>query len=570
MNKRARIINVKPETNNSDFFIKRVKGGIVTVQANIFADGEDKVQAIICYKYTHQDKWTEVGMEELEPDFWAGQFKVDNEGICQYKILAWLGQRKDLATEYLPASSIKVGRSKEMFSTWYEMFPRSASPDSGRSGTLQDCINLLPRIAGMGFDTLLFPPIFPIGKSNRKGKNNAIPAGEKDPGSPWSVGSEAGGHKTIHPELGTFDDLDELLKKARQTGLEIAMDLGLRCSLDHPYIKEHPEWFHHDEKGIAIPEENPPVNYQDIINFNFDCKDWEKLRTELKSIVEFWIGKGVRIFFSNSTHKKPFAFWNWLINEIQKKHSDVIFVTGSFSRPLVMHELAKSGFSQSLTPFVWKTSSHEIMSFMKYLVETDSREYLRPNFFTNTPDVLPAYLMGAGESAFMIRYALAATLSSNCGIYGPVFELMENGINPEGKEEYLNSEKYEIKHYDWNHENRMMQFITQMNRIRKEQPSLQRTFNISFTKTDNEQLLSYIKLTNDNRNLIWCVVNLDPVNKQSGYVEVPKELLEIKGRWLNLKVTELLTGEVYHWFNDWNYVELKPSLSPIHILKVEL
>ncbi|MFQ5446493.1 MAG: maltotransferase domain-containing protein [Saprospiraceae bacterium] len=464
---------------------------------------------------------------------------------------------------------VRVGHAHDMFSTWYQMFPRSASPVPGQHGTFKDCEKLLPRIAGMGFDVLLLPPIHPIGTTNRKGPNNTIAAGPDDPGSPWSVGNEEGGHKAVNPQLGTLEDFEYFVKAAAKQGLQVALDMGLRCSPDHPYVKDHPAWFERLPDGRLATDEEPPLNYLDIANFDFECDDWRSLWDELKSIVLFWAEKGVRFFYASAPHLKPFAFWQWLITEVQKVHPDTVLLSGALGRVKVINELAKTGFTQSLTYFIWQNTKKELQNYLTQLTKGETKEYLHPNFFTNTPDILPVSLAGAGESASMLRYALAATLSSNCGIYGPAFELMKNQRYPESRERYLNSEKFEIKNYDWNHRNKLMGFISKLNAQRKAQTALQYTFNLTFTNTDNDHIISYIKVSPDGKNRIWCIVNLDPQHKQSGYVEIPKEALGLK-RWVNLKLEDLLTGETYHWFNDWNYVELRPQEYPLHLFKVEL
>jgi starch synthase (maltosyl-transferring) len=466
---------------------------------------------------------------------------------------------------------VRVGRPKELFSTWYELFPRSASEQPGRHGTFKDVIKLLPRIEEMGFDVLYMPPIHPIGELNRKGKNNAVKAEEGDPGSPWAIGSSLGGHKAIHPELGTLKDFQKLVKTARDKhGIDIAMDIAFQCAPDHPYIKEHPEWFVWRPDGTIAYAENPPKKYQDIVPLNFESDDWENLWEELKSIFLYWVDQGVTIFRVDNPHTKAFPFWEWVIAEVQAKHPEVIFLSEAFTRPKVMAQLAKAGFTQGYTYFTWRTNKAEMQEYLTELSRSEWREFFRPNFWPNTPDILAYELMGAGSNAFALRVALAATLSSNYGLYGPAYEFMHNRGNTTGKEEYLDSEKYEIKHYDWNHRNRLTDLITQLNRIRKENPALQDTYNIHFTRTDNDQLMSYIKLTEDQENIIWCVANFDPVHTQAGFVEVPKELLHVEGRMVNLRVTDLLTNETYHWFNEWNYVELNPSKASLHIFKVEI
>jgi starch synthase (maltosyl-transferring) len=477
---------------------------------------------------------------------------------------------KQFPTVFDQNLKVRVGRPKELFSTWYLMFPRSASDEPGKHGTLQDCEKRLPRLAAMGFDTLLLPPIFPIGETNRKGKNNALVAEPGDVGSPWSAGSKDGGHKTVHPKLGTIQDFENLVKSATSLGIELALDLSLRCSLDHPYIKEHPDWFNQSPDGKLLVEEVPPLNYMDIVDFNFECDDWENLWSELKSVFLFWAEKGVRIFYASTPHHKPFAFWQWVIQEVQNKYPDAIFFSGAFTRRVIREELAKSGFNQSISNFIWKNTVKELQDYLIEVTQSETKEYLHPNFFTNTPDILPSYLADAGPNAFMLRYALAATLSSNCGIYGPAFELMANQRYPGSKERYLHSEKYEIQHFNWNEHNRLTDFITRLNRIRKDIPAFHNTFDIHFTNTDNEKFLGFVKASIDKKSLIWCIINMDTQNRQTGHVEVPKAQFGLKGSWFNLKVTDLLTGEVYHWFNDWNFVELNPERYPLHVLKVEM
>jgi starch synthase (maltosyl-transferring) len=463
---------------------------------------------------------------------------------------------------------VRVGWRKEMFSTWYELFPRSTAQEAGKHGTFKDVERLLPRIQEMGFDVLYMPPIHPIGKINRKGKNNAVDAGPEEPGSPWAIGSDEGGHKSVHPELGTLDDYKHLIKSASSHGIDIAFDLAFQCAPDHPYIKEHPEWFLWRPDGTIAYAENPPKKYQDIVPINFESTDWKNLWEELKNVILFWCEAGVKIFRVDNPHTKPFRFWQWAIAEVQKKYPDTIFLAEAFTRPKVMAALAKAGFNHSYTYFTWRTSRKELEEYMTELTRTESREYFRPNFWPNTPDILAYELMNASSNVFVKRFILAATLSSNYGMYGPSFEFCENSPNTNGKEEYFNSEKYEIRHYDWNHRNRLTDVITKVNQIRKDNPALQDTWNIHFTRTDNDQLMSYVKLTEDKSNIIWCVVNFDPQFAQSGYIEVPKQLLGIDHN-VNIKVTDLLTGASYRWFNEWNYVEINPDQQPAHIFLVE-
>lgn len=470
---------------------------------------------------------------------------------------------KQFQTEYDKNLRLRVGRSKELFSSWYEFFPRSA-------GTFKDCIKLLPRVAELGFDTLYFPPIHPIGEINRKGKNNAVTAKEGEPGSPWAIGSKDGGHKAIHKELGTLADYKKLIQEAAKLDIEIALDLALQCAPDHPYIKEHPEWFIWRPDGSIAYAENPPKKYQDIVPLDFECDDWENLWQELKEVILFWVEIGVTIFRVDNPHTKALPFWEWAIAETHKKYPDVIFLAEAFTRPKVMAGLAKIGFTQGYSYFTWRNTKAEMEEYMTELTQTELRQFFRANFWPNTPDILPYELMGAGENTFVKRLLMAATLSSNYGVYGAAYELMDNKGSFNGKEEYLDSEKYEVKKQDWKKRNRITDAMTRINQIRKDNPALQDTYNIHFTRTDNEHLMSFVKLTEDRKNVIWCIVNFDANHKQSGYAEVPKELLQIGSNHIQIKVTDLLTGENYHWFNDWNYIELNPDVWPMHIFKVEI
>lgn len=476
---------------------------------------------------------------------------------------------KQFVTTYDKNLRVRVGREKELFSAWYELFPRSASLEPNTHGTFKDVERLLPRIEELGFDVLYLPPIHPIGELNRKGRNNNVTAEPGEPGSPWAIGSKHGGHKDIEPQLGTLEDYKHLIQAAKAKGIEIALDLAFQCAPDHPYIKEHPEWFLWRPDGTIAYAENPPKKYQDIVPINFESEDWKNLWEELKSVVEFWCKAGVTIFRVDNPHTKPFRFWHWLITEIHKDFPDTMFLSEAFTRPKIMAELGKLGFTQSYTYYTWRTSKKEMEEYLTELSTTELRDYFRPNFWPNTPDILTYDMMGAGANAFALRYLLAATLSSNYGLYGPSYEFLENTGNPvSGKEEYYDSEKYIIRHYDWNARNRLTDLYTRVNRIRRENKALQTTWNIHFTRTDNEQLMSYVKVSEDGSNVVWCIANFDVNNKQGGYVEVPKKLLGIEGR-VNLKVTDLLADETYFWFSDWNYVELNPAKYPIHILKVE-
>ncbi|HAC23714.1 MAG TPA: alpha-1,4-glucan--maltose-1-phosphate maltosyltransferase [Cytophagales bacterium] len=463
---------------------------------------------------------------------------------------------------------ILVERQKALFSSWYEFFPRSASLQPGKHGTFKDCQKLLPRVAAMGFDVLYFPPIHPIGKVNRKGKNNNVNAQPGEPGSPWAIGSDEGGHKWVHPELGTLEDFRTLVKEAKKMGIEIAMDIAFQCAPDHPYVKQHPDWFKVRPDGSIQYAENPPKKYQDIYPFNFESDDWKNLWDELHSIFVFWIEQGVSIFRVDNPHTKAFRFWEWVIGEVNAKYPDVIFLSEAFTRPKVMAALAKVGFQQGYTYFTWRPTKGELIEYMDQLVNGPSRNFFRPNFWPNTPDILPYHLQYAGENSFIIRYFLAATLSSNYGMYGPSYEFNEN-VPVEGKEEYLNSEKYEVRHYDWKRTNRMTDIISLVNRARKENEALQSTWNIRFCTIENGNIMAYVKATDDLKNIILCVCTMDPNNTQSGYVRVPRDVLRL-GDKVNLKLHDLVSHEQYTWTQDWNFVELNPHKLPFHLFKVEI
>lgn len=467
-----------------------------------------------------------------------------------------------------PEYTIVVENKKALFSTWYEFFPRSSSLDPGRHGTFKDCIKLLPRVAAMGFDVLYFPPIHPIGKVNRKGKNNNVRSEKSEPGSPWAIGSDEGGHKSIHKELGTLEDYKELISQAKKHGIDIALDIAFQCAPDHPYVKEHPEWFKQRPDGTIQYAENPPKKYQDIYPFNFETENWQELWEELKSVIIYWVEQGVTIFRVDNPHTKPIPFWHWAIGEVHKQYPDVIFLSEAFTRPKIMASLGKSGFTQSYTYFTWRNTKQEIIDYVNDLIHGPSRNYFRPNFWPNTPDILPYHLQHQGENIFIIRFALAATLSSNYGLYGPPYEFYEN-VPMEGKEEYYNSEKYEIKTYDWKKTNRMTDIISMVNRFRKENVALHTTWNTVFCGVENNQLIAFVKATDDLSNILLVVITLDAHTPQSGFVGLPKWHLKL-GDKINVKLHDLMTDEHYTWTQEWNYVNLNPHKMPFHLFRLTI
>lgn len=474
---------------------------------------------------------------------------------------------RQFATTYPRELLVVADRAKARFSSWYEMFPRSCAPKPGRHGTFKDCEKRLTYISEMGFDVLYLPPIHPIGQTNRKGKNNVTTSKPNDPGTPWAIGSEEGGHKAVHPQLGTMEDFRSLIAKAREYGIEVALDLAFQCSPDHPYVKEHPEWFRWRPDGTVQYAENPPKKYQDIYPLAFETEYWQELWEELKSVVLFWIEQGVRIFRVDNPHTKPFAFWEWLIGEVKKDYSDVLFLSEAFTRPKIMYQLAKLGFSQSYTYFTWRNVKWELTQYFTELTQTDVREYFRPNLWPNTPDILNDYLRDGGRPAFMTRLILAATLGASYGIYGPAFELCENRRKDTVSEEYLDSEKYEIKHWDIENAESLKDFITKVNCIRRENPALQSDLSLRFHSVDNEQLICYSKRTEDLSNVILVVVNLDYRYRQSGWVNLPVEELGLNPN-KPYRVHDLLNGASYQWYGPRNYVELNPGKYPAHIFRV--
>lgn len=506
---------------------------------------------------------------------WARQLREGDTlqcagAICEDPDLLVLMHRyasRDFATVYERDLRITVNRPRARCSAWYELFPRSAADHPGRHGTLKDVQARLPYVASMGFDVLYLPPIHPIGTAFRKGKNNATEAAPGDVGSPWGIGNVEGGHKAIHPDLGTFDDFQDLVNAAREHGLEIALDIAFQCSPDHPYVKEHPQWFRQRPDGTIQYAENPPKKYQDIYPFDFETEDWQALWDELKSIFEFWMDRGVKVFRVDNPHTKPFPFWEWCIGEIRKKDPEVLFLAEAFTRPKTMYRLAKLGFTQSYTYFAWRNTKAELVEYMTQLTRTEVREFFRPNFWPNTPDILPEYLQLGGRPAFVARLVLAAMLSSNYGIYGPPFEHFWSAPREPGSEEYLHSEKYQIHSHDLARADSLKGIIARVNRIRREHPVLQTNDNLQFHSVDNDELVCFSKSSPDHADIIVVVVNLDPRHKQSGFVELPLRDFALDETH-PFQVHDLLSDSRFLWHGPRNYVELTPRISPAHIFQI--
>jgi starch synthase (maltosyl-transferring) len=469
------------------------------------------------------------------------------------------------ATQYEPAARVVVDRAAALFGAWYEFFPRSAEGRGDRGSTFRDCLARVDDAKAMGFDVIYFPPIHPIGHTNRKGKNNSVISKPGDPGVPWAIGSEAGGHKAVEPSLGTLDDFDWLQKEVRKRGMEIALDFAINCSPDHPYVKEHPDWFYKRPDGTIKYAENPPKKYEDIYPLNFRCENWRELWAEMKSIVLFWAERGVRIFRVDNPHTKPVAFWEYLIKGVREKYPDTVFLSEAFTRPKMMKALAKVGFNQSYTYFTWRNSKRELIDYFTELTQTEMSEYFRPNLWPNTPDILPFLLQEGGRPAFMTRVLMAATLSPVYGIYSG-YELCENEALP-GREEYLDSEKYQFKERDWNAPGNIKEWIARINQIRKQNRALQLYTNLRFYPADNDAILFYGKMTAARDNIILVVVNLDPFRKQNSFVHVPiEEFGQMESD--EYQVHDLLNDARYTWRGRQNYVELDPEIQPAHVFLV--
>jgi starch synthase (maltosyl-transferring) len=599
---RARVIieNLWPQVDCGRFPVKRVIGDEVTVEADVFADGHDMVTCALLYRGPKDKEWTRATMVPLGNDRWRGKFAVRELGRHHYTISAWIDHlatwRRDIAkkeeagqditvdllrgkeleragldpemvVQHDPPIGIEVDRVRARFSTWYELFPRSASPDPERHGTFADVEAQLPEIAELGFDVLYLPPIHPIGRSERKGPNNKVSSGKNDPGSPWAIGGTEGGHKSLHPQLGSMAQFDRLVSKARELGIDVALDIAFQCSPDHPYVREHPEWFLKRPDGTIQYAENPPKKYQDIFPFNFETPAWRELWTELTSIVKFWAGHGVRVFRVDNPHTKPFPMWDALIADVKRDHPDALFLSEAFTRPKVMYRLAKGGFTQSYTYFTWRNTKREITEYFTSLTQPPVSDFFRPNLWPNTPDILPEYLQFGGRAAFMTRLVLAATLGASYGIYGPAFELMEHKPREPGSEEYLDSEKYQLRAWDRKRADSLRDFIARVNRVRRENAPLQSDSGLRFHDVGNDSLIAYSKTTPDGTDAVLAVANLDPHHVQAGWLELDLASLGLPAD-KPFQVHDLLSGARFLWNGPRNFVSLDPGQTPAHVFRV--
>ena len=472
---------------------------------------------------------------------------------------------RSAATVYDRELEVYADRERARFAAWYEMFPRSQGRVLGRSATFADCETRLPEIAALGFDVVYLPPIHPIGHSHRKGPDNSMMAGPKDPGSPYAIGNEHGGHTALDPGLGVLADFERFVARARELGMEVALDFAIQCSPDHPWVREHPEWFYRRADGTIKYADNPPKKYEDIYPVNFNTPEREVLWQALRDVLVFWIGRGVRIFRVDNPHTKPLPFWRWLIRELQNKYPDVIFLAEAFTRPKLLEALAKVGFSQSYTYFTWRNFKQELTEYLTYLTQSPAREYLRGNLFANTPDILPKILQEGGRPAFKIRLALAATLSSVYGIYNG-FELCENAAIP-GKEEYLHSEKYEHKVWDWDRPGNIKAYLTRLNAIRRENPALRYYKNLRFYESSDDNVLFYGKVSPDRGNVVLVAVNLDPFQAHEAILRVPLRELGIVPEQQYL-AHELITDQKYLWKGAAQTIRLDPAGEPAAIFAI--
>ncbi len=508
------------------------------------------------------EKWASELADGGEP---AARIEKARDAVMRTLMLRY--PDRSLATRFERELVVWAEPVRARYGAWYELFPRSAGSDGKRHGTLRDVEAQLPRIAEMGFDVLYLPPIHPIGGAYRKGRNNSTLARPDDPGSPWGIGAQEGGHKSIHPQLGTLADFKRLVATAASLQIEIALDIALQCSPDHPYVREHPEWFKRRPDGSIQYAENPPKKYQDIYPFDFETPAWRELWQEAKSVMEFWVEQGVTIFRVDNPHTKAFPFWEWCIGELKKRRPELIFLSEAFTRPKVKYNLAKLGFTQSYNYFPWRNTSDELQTYLTELTRTEVREFFRPSLWPNTPDILPQALQFGGRPAFMSRFVLAATLGASYGIYGPAYELCVNAPFKTGGEEYLDSEKYEIKAWDLNRPDSLQPLIARVNAIRRENPALQSNERLAFHATDNPQLLAYSKRTADRENIILTVVNLDPHHAQEARTRLDLQELGIE-ETDTFQVHDLLTGSRYLWRGAENFVRLDPQQVPAAIFRL--
>jgi starch synthase (maltosyl-transferring) len=543
---------------------KRVDGGATEDELRVqLMIGLEHIRAAAARAGKRDQRRLESFVQILESDDRTTD-KIEDLWSEDLLALMWRNAERKFVTRYHTELTIEVDRPKSAYSTWYELFPRSAASEPGKHGTFKDVEAQLPRIARMGFDVLYMPPIHPIGETFRKGKNNKVKAEPGDVGSPWAIGGKEGGHKSIHPELGTIDDFESLVKRASEMGIEVAMDIAFQAAPDHPYVKEHPYWFSIRPDGTIQYAENPPKKYQDIYPFNFESGEWTELWDELRDVFAFWAKKGVRVFRVDNPHTKPLPFWEWCIRDLKREWPDLIFLAEAFTRPKIMYRLAKAGYTQSYTYFAWRNTKLELEEYFNEITKPPVSDFFRPNVWPNTPDILPESLQHGGRPAFTQRLILAATLASSYGIYGPAFERFISAPREQGSEEYLDSEKYEIKYWPPLDDD-LTEMIAVVNRIRRENLALQQNATLTFHPTDNDSIICYSKTAAE--NAIICVVNLDPHNTHAGWIDLDLEALKLEaGR--PFQVHDLLSGARHTWHSPRNFVQLNPHVVSAHIFRI--
>ncbi|NLG17655.1 MAG: alpha-1,4-glucan--maltose-1-phosphate maltosyltransferase [Fibrobacter sp.] len=558
--------NITPLVNNGDYPLKREPHDEVVVQADIYRTGHEKIGANLIYRKAGDSTWKKVAMEHINNDLWTGKFKVDHLGLYEYSLEAYTIPFTRKTTKHDRIFKVRVDPVYARFSTWYEMFPRSQGKHPDKSASWQDCIKRLPDIKDMGFDTIYLVPIHPIGKKNRKGKNNSLISLEGEPGSPYAVGNEHGGHYAVDPDIGTMEEFGQFVKACTKHGFKLALDIALNSSPDHPHVKEHPEWFFHEEDGTIKCAENPPKKYEDIYPYDFFNSKWQELWTEIRDIILFWADKGVTFFRIDNPHTKPFIFWEWIINDIKGKRPELVFLAEAFTRPKVMHRLAKLGFDMSYTYFTWRNEKWELEEYFKELTASHAREYMRGMLFPTTPDILPVILQNASPEAFTMRAFLAATLSSLWGMYNG-YELCETLPYP-GKEELLDSEKYQYKVRDWDAPGNIKKFIKALNHLRNNYPAFQEYDNLVFHHCENNQIMAYSKVDKRSGCKMLCIVNLDVKNTQSGWIDLDVGSLDLQHTQEYLVKDALNDGETFKWQGGHNFVILDPAKSPGHIFQI--
>lgn len=632
---RVAIEKISPLVDAGEWPVKRVLGDEITVEADIFSDGHDHVDADLIWRRKGSRDWRRSPLLIQENDRWQGQFQPEKIGHHEFSIEAWrdpfatwvsdvtkkaaAGQSLDLeiaeglalvdrakanAAEhherletppgkieasklfawllspalleamrrYGPRAGVSlagpvkiiVDRERAGFSAWYELFPRSAANDQQRHGTFDDVIRTIPYVRDLGFDVLYFPPIHPIGRINRKGRNNSLRAGVDDPGSVYAIGSTEGGHDAIHPELGGIEDFRRLVHEANANGLEIAMDIAWQCSPDHPWLKQHPEWFEQRPDGTIKYAENPPKKYEDIVNLRFDGDAYPDVWFALRDVILFWASHGVRIFRIDNPHTKPLPFWEWMIAEVCDEYPDAIFLAEAFTRPKMMKRLAKVGFQQSYTYFTWRNSKQEIIEYVTELTG-DMSEYYRPNFFVNTPDINPYYLQTSGRAGFIVRATLAATLAGNWGVYSG-FEICESAALP-GREEYLDSEKYEVRARDYDADGNIKEHIRRLNAIRREHAALRGRNNVLFLNAWNDNVIAYVRTSPQRDEAIFVLANLDPHHRQECAYEVPLWEFGLPDQ-ATIEADDLIFGGRFKLYGKTHQIALDPARNPVVIWRL--